>query len=428
MEYGSSWFAGALERDADRTAFSVGGESITWAELLEHSAAIDTGAESEVIGIDMPPSIDWLVAVFGSWLGRSSVLPVDRRLDGDALAARLKRCDRVLDRLPDPGAARKDRGVDQMSPAVILYTSGSTGDGNEVMLSHGNLIAQAVASREALEGGRSDRWLSSLPLSHTGGFAVPVRCAVWGCEGVLEPRFDARRFADLLMDPDQAITLVSLVPTMLVRLLETGLSDPPSLRRAVVSGAPLSDDLKRRAIDHGIPVVESWGMTETTGMAAVERQPGQGGAGPPLPGVHIEVAESGEVRVGGPTVAPGAMVGGMLDTGDAGRIDGGCLHVEGRIAALIVTGGEKVVPERVEAVISQLRGVRDCIVFGEPDPEWGEVVVARVAAEGVEVEELHEHCGSRLAAWEAPKRFELVEAIARTDLGKPKRDIKGDHR
>jgi len=429
VEYGSTWFGGALARHPDAVALSDRSGSASGGELLERAGSVACALgdrKLQVVGLDLEPGIDWVVALFGTWGAGAIAMPIDPRLDGDTREARLGRCDEVLDSVPD-GGGKPAPGAPPgpPDPALLLHTSGSTGAPQEVLLSHANLIAQATGARDALEGSRADRWLSTLPLSHMGGLGVVARCAAWGCEAIIRERFDAGEVARLLSDREEGVTVVSLVPTMLRRLLDEGLRHPPTLRRAIVSGAPLPIGLKQEAIGAGVPLVESWGMTETTAMATVERRPGQGGAGQPLPGVHVEISEEGGIRVGGPTVAPGMTVGGMLETGDAGTIDDGVLTVHGRAGSRIITGGEKVVPERVEAVLASVPGVEQCVVFGEPDPEWGEVVVARVVASrdpGRDGDALERACREGLAPWEVPKRIEFVGAIEVTASGKPVRE------
>ncbi len=160
-------------------------------------------------------------------------------------------------------------------------------------------------------------------------------------------------------------------------------------------------------------------MTQTCGMATVERVPGEGGAGEALPGIHIETARDGEIRIGGATVAPGVQVGGMFDSGDLGRIAGGALYVTGRKSGMIISGGENVSPERVEQVINGHPLVERALVFGEPDDEWGEVVVCElVLSAACDDDALRSYCRERLAAWEVPKRFDRVSELAVTDSGK----------
>ena len=432
MEYGAAWFESAFKSAPDAVAASDPDGSLSALEigLKARSLAAKLRPESpKVVGLDLPAGVDWIVAAQGVWLSGAAILPLDSGLDSAERERRLGRCDLVLDSSKLEAVGRDGgKGCSAPtphSPAALLYTSGTSSQPTEVMLSHGNLIAQGTLSNRALGASRADRWLSALPLNHTGGLTVVARSAVWGSQSVLRPKFEVADFENLLSSSDAAITLVSLVPTMLLRLLDAGLSNPPSLRRAVVSGAPLTSDLKLRALDAGIPVVEAWGMTETTGMAAVERQPGQGGAGPALDGIHIEVSESGEIRVGGPTVAPGVMVGAMFNTGDLGTLDGGVLRVTGRASSLIISGGHNVSPERVEDVLSAHQSVEACRVFGIDSSEWGQSVAAEIVVSGDPSDaELRAHCADRLAVWETPRTFARVAQLEMTTSGKPTRHPK----
>ena len=430
MEYGAAWFESAFRGNPDAVAASdlTGPARAREIGARARFLAAELAADSpHVVGLDLPAGVDWIAAAQGVWLAGAAILPLDSGLDATERDRRLGRCDVVL------GPSHLDKGMASdagevlappaaQSPAALLYTSGTSALPTEVMLSHGNLISQGTLSSRALGASPQDRWLSALPVNHTGGLTVVARSAVWGSECVLRPKFDAAEFADLLASPDEAITLVSLVPTMLLRLLDAGLANPHSLRRAVVSGAPLTSDLKLRALDAGIPVVEAWGMTETTGMAAVERQPGQGGAGLPLDGIHIEISEMSEIRVGGPTVAPGVMEGAMFNTGDLGTLEGGVLRVTGRASSLIISGGQNVSPERVEDVLCAHPAVEACRVFGVESSEWGQTVAAEIIVDGDPSDaDLRAHCANRLSVWETPRTFIRVSQLEMTTSGKPTR-------
>lgn len=430
MEYGSRWFDGAAVRHPDRIAFSDRSTRVTWLDLLDRagrSAVALERAAGQVVAIELPASVDWVVALFAIWQAGAVAMPIDSRLDAETAGERRRNAFAVVDRpLPLAEAPLVPAEHDPLSPALLLHTSGTTGRSGEVLLSHSNLAAQGVASREALQGGPDDVWLGVLPLTHMGGIGMVIRNTVWSSREILMERFDAAEVATVLGSDESEVTLVSLVPTMLRRLLDAGLRSPPGLRRAIVSGAPLPGELKDRALAAGIPVVESWGMTETTGMASVERSPAAGGAGTALPGVHLETSPDGEIRVGGPTVAPGVTVGGMLDSGDLGTVEEGTLTVEGRLSTRIISGGEKVSPERVESVLLESGLLRDCLVRGEADLDWGEVVVAEVVpGDSFDAARLERHCSGLLAPWEVPKRFIVVDAIETGIAGKPLRASRG---
>ena len=206
------------------------------------------------------------------------------------------------------------------------------------------------------------------------------------------------------------MTLVSLVPTMLSRLLDAGLQAPPTLRRVLLGGGPIAPALLARARAARVPVSPSYGMTEACSQIATD--------GIPLLGTELRIAADGEVLVRGRTVAAGALgPDGWLHTGDLGAFDdAGRLVIAGRKADTIVTGGENVAPVEVEAVLLEHPGVLDAAVFGRSDPEWGEAVVAQVVladGAGVETEALRAHCAARLAPFKVPKRFEPVSGVPR---------------
>jgi O-succinylbenzoic acid--CoA ligase len=220
------------------------------------------------------------------------------------------------------------------------------------------------------------------------------------------------------MDPGERVTLVSLVPTMLSRLLDAGLREPPSLRRVLLGGGPIAPALLDRAREAGVPVSPSYGMTEACSQIATD--------GAPLLGTEVRIAEDGEILVRGRTVAPDAPgPDAWLHTGDLGAFDAeGRLVIAGRKADTIVTGGENVAPTEIEAVLLEHPRVVDAAVFGRADPEWGEAIVAQVvladggASTAVTAADLRAHCAARLAPFKVPKRFEPVTGVPRGTTGK----------
>ena len=261
-----------------------------------------------------------------------------------------------------------------------------------------------------------------MPLSHVGGISILTRCAIFGWTAVVHERFETAAVLRALME--DGITAVSLVPTMLARLLDAGLERPPALRCALVGGAPGPPDLLARARAAGIPVAATYGLTEACSQVTTQA-PGDADAtaGRPLPGTTVEIAGDGEILVSGPTVAPGALAAdGRLHTGDLGALDAdGRLTVTGRKAETIVTGGENVAPAEVEAVLLAHPAVADAAVHGRPDPEWGEAVVATVVLgrrSGADAEELRAHCAGGLARFKVPKEIRFAPGLPRTASGK----------
>lgn len=318
--------------------------------------------------------------------------------------------------------------------AAWVVTSGSTGRPTPVGITHRNLAvsAQAVIHRLALR--EEDRWLTSLVPAHVGGLAMIYRAAVVGCTLVTWPRFDAGELADLIDDSE--VTHASLVPVMLRRLIEARGSRPapPSLRCLLVGGAATPAALLDRALDLGYPISLTYGMTETTSQVATaipdEVRGKPGSVGKPLSGVEVEIDArtgdvSGAIRVRGPTLAPGSSLTetGWLDTGDLGHFDAdGDLWVTGRASDRIVTGGVRVEPFEVEAVLEAYPLAREVAVVGVPDLEWGERIVAVVVPEDSRrpptLEGLLEFSRSRLASSKRPRGLAIVSELPRTTNGK----------
>jgi O-succinylbenzoic acid--CoA ligase len=212
---------------------------------------------------------------------------------------------------------------------------------------------------------------------------------------------------------------------MLTRLLDAGAAiERP--RAILVGGGPVPDEVLAEALGLGATVVQTYGLTEAasqvTTLSPGEAESRRGSAGRALLTTHVRISD-GEILVQGPTVAPAALEDdGWLHTGDAGRIDeDGFIWVEGRRDAVIVTGGEKVMPEEVEEVLAAHPDVADAAVIGRPDPDWQSAVVALVVPrDGVEpeAEGLRSWCAARLTAYKVPKRVEFTSELPRTPSGK----------
>jgi O-succinylbenzoic acid--CoA ligase len=322
--------------------------------------------------------------------------------------------------LTGPEAAAELRGEpDPEATWVILHTSGTTAAPKPVHLTYGNFRASAEAAQANLPIGPDDRWLCVLPLFHVGGLSILTRAALYGASAIVHERFDAAAVRDSLESGEA--TVVSLVATMLRRLRDAGLDRAPSLRAALVGGGPVPRDLLEWGRAIGLPLLETYGMTETCSQIATAA-PG-GDAARPLPGVELRIGDGGEILVRGAMVSRGALgEDGWLHTGDRGRLDdGGFLHVEGRIKDVIVTGGENVAAEEVEEALAAHPAVADAAVVGRQDAEWGEVVTAFVVvngAGGVRDDELVAWCRERLAGYKVPRAIVRVAELPRTESGK----------
>lgn len=319
--------------------------------------------------------------------------------------------------------------------AVIVGTSGSTGAPKGVELSAAALLHSARASLRRIGARPGERWLCCLPATHIAGLAVLVRSLAGGTEPVLAERADAGTVAG------SGCAYVSLVPAQLQRLLAArdGEPVPPTplagFSAVLLGGAAASESLLSAARAAGVPVVTTYGMTETCGGCVYD--------GRPLDGVQVQI-RSGRIWIGGPVLfsgyrgfsgesegpggpggpeGPGALRDGWFRTGDLGRLDSsGQLAVRGRADDVINTGGHKVVPGEVAAALQGCPGVRDVAVVGQPDPEWGERVVAVVVpadpADPPGLDLLRLHVRTRLPRYAAPSRVVMIDAVPVLPSGK----------
>lgn len=309
------------------------------------------------------------------------------------------------------------------NPLCRILTGGSTGTPRAVGLTTENHFASAVGSALNLGLDPSDRWLCAVPLSHVSGFTIVMRGAIYGTGVYLADQFTP----DLLArtNSERGVNTASLVPTMLVRILESG-QIPDDLRFVLLGGAPVPADLVLQASRAGIPVVPTYGLTEACSQVATSTpqfaRERPDSAGLPLSGIEVTIAQ-GEILVRGPTVSEEFVSpDGWLRTGDRGRVDDdGFLYLEGRGDRTIFSGGEKVDPEQVEAVLAEHPEVAEATVFGIPDPEWQEMVVAAVvpvAGKRLEEEDLIGKCSESLTRFKVPKRIIVMSSIPTTRAGK----------
>ncbi len=422
------WLSLRARTHADHPAVVAGGETVTYGALDARAAA--TARRLTALGVGsgdrvattLPASLAFAELLHALPRLGAVLAPVNTRL---AAAERRRQVAESGARLvveePLDGAEADAELRDRVRPdeaQTLLFTSGTSGAPKPVVLSYRNHTASAIAAAWGLGVAPTDRWLCVLPVFHVGGLAILLRSAVYGTAAELHERFEADAAASALRAD---VTLASLVPTMLVRLLDAGLERPPALRALLLGGDAASTELLRRAAEAGLFVVRSYGMTETASQVATATAPET--AATPLPGVRLRVTADGEVLLRGPMVAAGALApDGWLHTGDLGRLDDdGRLTVEGRRGDVIVTGGEKVRAREVEEVLLAHAGVVEAAVIGEPDPEWGEAVTAYVVLGGdppPTESDLLQHCRASLARFEVPKRVRTVSELPRTAAGK----------
>jgi o-succinylbenzoate---CoA ligase len=417
----SFWVHQAAARRPETIAIAGPERSLTYAELSAAAAAAARALQTlgvrggDRVALALGPGEDFVVALHGCMQLDAAVVPVDLRHSQAERARRLAGAQFVVSEpLSGPRGLFPSAGGDGEHVLAVMHTSGTTSDPKPVALTAANFLASALGSAVALGLHQAERWLCPMPLTHFGGLSIPIRSAIYATTVVLHGRFDTAAVLGELMDPSRAITLVSLVPTMLSRLLDAGLAHPPTLRWALLGGGPLAPALLQRAQAAGVPVAPTYGMTECCSQIAT--------FGYPLPGVELRLS-GGEIMVRGPIVAPASTdERGWLATGDLGHFDERSrLVITGRKSDTIITGGENVAPTEIEDVLVGHPAVADAGVHARPDAEWGEAIVAAVVLrDGAQVSaaELQAHCAARLARFKVPKDVRFVAALPRTTSGK----------
>jgi O-succinylbenzoic acid--CoA ligase len=407
MEGQVQWLVGALRRHGlgagDLVGIAPRNDTVSVARLF---AIPRTGAVSLIVNSRLTPS------------------EIADRLAGAGAAAAFD----GLAGLPDPG----DGGAPDQSIVLgrdrdhsILFTSGSTGRPKAVRLTWGNFEASAAASATVLEHTTSDRWYSALPLFHVGGLSILIRSARQQSAIYLEPSFDPRRAAQLLLDGDA--TLGSLVASMLRQILDVEAGPFRGVKALLIGGGPSPMELLSEATDAGLGVLPTYGMTETASQIATRPlsdalRPGMSAV--PVPGAQLRIGVGAVIEVDGPMVSPGYLGEpdrqGWFRTSDVGELVDGRLRVLGRADDVIISGGENVHPAEVESVVADLDGVRAVVVVGVPSERWGQEVIALVEGD-VAPGTLDRHARSHLAGFKVPKRWVLVPSVPMLSIGKPDR-------
>lgn len=353
----------------------------------------------------------------------------------------------IQEKLPDVSVLMKENIHEFHMPNIeeeinladictIMYTSGTTGNPKGVIQTYGNHWWSATASTLNLGLNEDDCWLLSVPLFHISGYSILMKCIIYGMKIVIQEKFD----------PDQAIadikkehvTIMSVVSVMLSRMVEHLKEGtlPSYFRCALLGGGPASLSLLESCVKKGIPVFQTYGMTETSSQIVTLSPEDSirklGSAGKSLfpsqlkivkkNGEEAYVKEPGEIIVKGPNVTIGylnreteSIHDGWLYTGDIGYQDeDGFLYVLDRRSDLIISGGENIYPAEIEGVLTSHPAIEDAGVIGQTNETWGKVPVAFIVKKSsVTEEEILQYCKERLAKYKIPHHLYTIDQIPR---------------
>lgn len=339
--------------------------------------------------------------------------------------------------------------VNLEKPFLIVHTSGTSGKPKGATLTYGNVFYSAMASASRIGHLPDDKWLCVLPLFHVGGLSILIRAMLYGITVDLREKFNVDAINHALTHDD--ITLISLVPTMLYRLLEAGTEAwNPKLRLVLLGGAAATPELMERCIAENISVATTYGLSESASQVATTlpgdavRKPGT--VGKPLMFTQVKIVdedgkqqpanEYGELLVKGKTVMQGyynnpeatakTIQDGWLHTGDIGYLDvDGDLFLVQRRSDLIVTGGENVYPAEVEAILRQHPAIKEAVVVGIPDAEWGQKIAVAIVLDSeknLSESEIEKYSRENMASYKIPRIIKFVEELPLTGSGKIQRN------
>lgn len=470
----------------DRTVLGARGEAWTASGLLgamEAGASEIAARKAERVGFLGLNSPAFPLTLLSAARAGVPYAPINYRLTDDALHGILERLapavligdadmlDRTegvegLDRIPTQEFLKTIRAsgsgevdlpfLEGEEVAVLLFTSGTTGQPKTAILRHRHLASYVLNTVEFLAAGEDEAQLVSVPAYHIAGVASVLSSLFAGRRVVYLPAFDAKQWVDLARN--EQVTQAMVVPTMLERILDqidldgAGL---PTIRHLSYGGGRAPVQLVERAMRllPGVDLVNAYGLTETSStIAALTPQDHRdcmssddplgrrrlGSVGRPLPTVEVEIrdaegnplpaGERGEIYVRGEQVAGEYANGSLLDadgwfpTKDAGWVDEeGFLFLDGRLDDVIVRGAENLSPGEIEEVLAEHPAVAEAAVVGVPDPKWGEAVAAAVVfhpGATASVEELKDWARTRLRSTKTPEVIQVRDAMPYNDTGK----------
>ena len=387
------------------------GPKLVLCESVRRKGKVVAARTARLVAIDLPPGAAFVAAADGAWARGDALLPVDPAAPAQA-------------RLRLTHALGADKAIEP-GVALVIATSGSTGEPKGVMLTHEALDASTRLTTEWIGIVPGDKWLSCLPWHHIGGLQVLLRARRTRIPVTIHEQFDVERVAAA-----KDCTLVALVPTQLVRLLDAGV-DMARFRAVLLGGAAAHPTLLERAANAGARIAATYGMSETAGGCVYD--------GLPLPEVNVRIQPDSRIAIRGPMLMAGyrnrpdltnvALKDGWLLTNDIGDIGADHrLHVLGRADDIVITGGENISTTRVAAILMDHPHIRDAEVVGVPDSEWGHRVVAVVVARDVAptLEQLRAWVAHRASIAAAPRGMVVVSELPRLASGKLDRGAVAD--
>ena len=309
----------------------------------------------------------------------------------------------------------------------IINTSATTGKFKSVPVRWSQIEAHVKASANVLGVEEEDNWLVVLPMFHVSGLSIILRTLYNGTRVTIREKFSEQVVLDAL--ETEAVTIVSLVPTVLQRIVER--IQAPTLRAILLGGEFIPMPLLQECVQRNLPVYKTYGMSETFAQSTtfnVQKYPHKlASVGYPLEGVTIEIRNPdeegvGEVWISSPMLMKGYLnkepIQGAFNTDDIGYVDeDGFLYLLNRRKDIIISGGENIYPKEIEDVLYGMEGILECAVIPVSDPKWGQVPVLCVVTTHTE-KDIVNYLLTRLAKYKVPKRIVYYDTLPKNGMGK----------
>lgn len=446
-----NWLKTASEAAPEKTAVKFNSETITYEALYREAQTLADRIKSlgeDRIGVFIYNSPESLKLIHAMMQARVEMVFINTRLTPHEIRQQLNdvgvkmiiatkplemkgfevvRFETLYDLAPVPLEERPINGDDILS---IMFTSGTTGRAKAVKQTYSNHYASAKGCEKRFGYGADSVWLQVNPIFHISGLSIVLRCVIAQCTNILVDKFDEEKIFKLLKD--EKVTHTSLVPVMLQRLLKAGSDFGENLEGILLGGAGVTKKVLKEALDNGLPVYNSFGMTETCSqIVSIPYTDGKildGTVGKALHNVELKVDAGGELLVRAENVTPGYLnadmetVDGYFRTGDLARLDEeGYLYILDRRKDLIISGGENIYPKEIEDRVHEVDGVETCVVIKAQDVQWGETPVLLVQGDAGIKEDILKHLTETLARYKMPSEIHFVDEVIMTSTGKVSR-------
>ncbi|MGX6962925.1 o-succinylbenzoate--CoA ligase [Vagococcus xieshaowenii] len=453
----------ALYWNNQTISFKEVGEEVTkWMDYL----ATSLPSTEQTIGLMSQNSDEMYYVILALWSLEKDILFLNTHLSQHELLFQLQdakvafvvsenkfhhKLDAISHIVPLDGTLRTSRMkitplVDERQLTSIMYTSGTTGRPKGVVQRFTNHQASVKAAQINMGLTADDCWACAVPLFHISGLSIILRQLITGCSISLYPKFDADQLtADII---SKRVTIASVVTYMLEKMIEkfpTETNYPTTFKTYLLGGGPIAKDTLIICRDLKIPVIQSYGMTETcsqvVALSANDALTKIGASGVPLYGMSLRIvdehnqllpaSQTGEIQLKGPQVISHYLNetashlakwthDGWFKTGDLGYLDEeGYLFVISRLSELIISGGENIYPPEVESILKQHPAITEVAVIGEVDIKWGQIPVAyAVVNQPITLEALQLFTTKQLAKYKVPKKLYLCKNLPKTASGK----------